>query len=93
MATNSASAFNYLNELDKQFSPDIGSAISQDVQSLQSLHFRIDNYDLLLPLDTSTEVINKIDFLSDTNFTTMVDGYRQYSWATIDVSRFEKFFI
>ena len=62
MATNSASAFNYLNELDKQFSPDVGSAISQDMQSLQSLHFRIDNYDLLLPLQTSTEVINKIDY-------------------------------
>lgn len=62
MASNSASAFNYLNELDKQFSPELGSAISQDEQSLQSLHFRIDNYDLLLPLDTSTEVINRIDY-------------------------------
>ena len=62
MATNSASAFSYLNELDKQFSPDVRSAISQDVQSLQSLHFRVENYNLLLPLDTSTEVINKIDY-------------------------------
>ena len=62
MASNSASAFNYLNELDKQFSPDLGSVVSQDVQAMQSLHFRLGSYDLLLTLDPSTEVINKIDY-------------------------------
>lgn len=62
MAANTSSAFKYLHELDKQFSPDLGSAVSQDTQSLQSLHFRVGQYDLLLPLDTSTEIINKIDY-------------------------------
>lgn len=62
MAANTSSAFKYLHELDKQFSPDLGSAVSQDAQSLQSLHFRVGQYDLLLPLDTSTEIINKIDY-------------------------------
>ena len=62
MAANTLSAFKYLHELDKQFSPDLGSAVSQDAQSLQSLHFRVGQYDLLLPLDTSTEIINKIDY-------------------------------
>lgn len=62
MAANSASAFNYLHELDRQFSPDLGSAKNQSEQSLQSLHFRVGQYDLLLALDTSTEVVNKIDY-------------------------------
>ena len=62
MSANSTSAFKYLHQLDKQFSPDFRSAVTGDDQSLQSLHFRVGQYDLLLPLDHSTEVINKIDY-------------------------------
>ncbi len=62
MAANSPSAFKYLHELDKQFSPDFRSATTGDDQLLQSLHFRVGQYNLLLPLDHSTEVINKIDY-------------------------------
>ena len=62
MSTTSSSAFKYLHELDKQFSPDFGSAVAKEDQSLQSLHFRVGQYNLLVSLDPSTEVINKLDY-------------------------------
>lgn len=62
MSATSSSAFKYLHELDKQFSPEFGSAVAKEDQSLQSLHFRVGQYDLLVSLDPSTEVINKLDY-------------------------------
>ncbi len=62
MSVNSSSAFKYLHELDKQFSPDYGSAVTKEDRSRQGLHFRVGQYDLLLPMDITTEIANKIDY-------------------------------
>lgn len=61
MQTNSASAFEYLYEIDNQLTHEhVGKNIAgQSAQ--QSLHFRVAEYNLLIKLNTSTEVINAID--------------------------------
>lgn len=58
----SMSAFNYLDELDKRFSSESGSVLMDDVSNMRSLHFKVGQYDLLLPLNTSTEIISNIEF-------------------------------
>ena len=55
-------AFNYLNELDKRFSKESGSVLANNNSTMRTLHLRVGRYDLLLPLDTSTEVISQISF-------------------------------
>lgn len=56
------SAFNYLDGLDKRFSSESGSVLFNDVSNMRSLHFRVGQYDLLLPLNTSTEIISDIEY-------------------------------
>ena len=55
-------AFQYLNELDKRFSSESGSILADSHSTTRVLHFRVGRYDLLLPLDTSTEVISHISY-------------------------------
>lgn len=55
-------AFNYLNELDKRFSGGADSVLVASQSTMRTLHFRVGRYDLLLPLDNSTEVISDIHF-------------------------------
>ena len=56
------SAFQYLNELDKRFSRESGSVLAYSQSATRTLHFRVGRYDLLLPLDASTEVISQINY-------------------------------
>ena len=56
------SAFNYLDELDKRFSSNSSSVLVDSASSMRSLHFKVGQYDLLLPLDTSTEIFSDIEF-------------------------------
>lgn len=55
-------AFDYLTDLDRRFSGESNSAIDATNQLIRTLHFRIGRYDLLLPLDASTEVISNITY-------------------------------
>ncbi len=55
-------AFNYLNELDKRFSRESDSVLVNSHSTMRTLHFRVGRYDLLIPLDTSTEVISDINY-------------------------------
>jgi len=55
-------AFHYLNELDKRFSGESGSVLVNSHSTMRTLHFKVGRYDLLLPLDTSTEVISHISY-------------------------------
>ena len=57
-------AFEYLQAIDTHFSKDDSVHSLEDKQALHNLHFKISNYDLLLTLDVSTEVINQLDFAS-----------------------------
>ena len=56
------SAFNYLDELDKRFSSESGAVLMDNISTMRSLHFRVGQYDLLLPLSTSTEILSEIEF-------------------------------
>ena len=58
------SAFNYLQELDQKFSISSGAALSEQPTSRKALHFKVGQYDLLMPLDNTTEVIMSIDYTS-----------------------------
>lgn len=55
-------AFNYLNELDKRFSRESDKVLGNSSSIMRTLHFSVGRYDMLLPLDTSTEVIANIDY-------------------------------
>ena len=55
-------AFHYLNDLDKRFSRESGSVLANNRSMMRTLHFRVGRYDLLLPLDTSTEVTSQINY-------------------------------
>lgn len=55
-------AFHYLNDLDQRFSKESGAVLAYNSSSMRTLHFRVGRYDLLLPLDTSTEVISHMGF-------------------------------
>ena len=55
-------AFNYLNELDQRFSSDSGSVLASGSSIMRTLHFRVGQYDLLLPLDDTTEIISQINY-------------------------------
>ena len=58
------SAFNYLQELDQKFTSNPGSPTAEESESIQTLHFKVGQYNFLLPLDNSTEVIMTIDYTS-----------------------------
>ncbi|MEM8843586.1 MAG: chemotaxis protein CheW [Pseudomonadota bacterium] len=58
------SAFNYLQELDQKFTSNPSAPLSEASQSIQTLHFKVGQYDFLLPLDNSTEVLMTIDYAS-----------------------------
>jgi twitching motility protein PilI len=55
-------AFSYLNELDQRFSSESGSVLSSGSSIMRTLHFRVGRYDLLLPLDDTTEIISQINY-------------------------------
>lgn len=55
-------AFNYLNELDQRFSSESGSVLASGSSIMRTLHFRVGRYDLLLPLDDTTEIISQINY-------------------------------
>ena len=55
-------AFNYLSELDQRFSSESGSVLASGSVIMRTLHFRVGRYDLLLPLDDSTEIISQISY-------------------------------
>lgn len=55
-------AFNYLSELDQRFSSESGSVLANSSSVMKTLHFRVGRYDLLLPLDDSTEIISHINY-------------------------------
>ena len=56
------SAFNYLNELDQRFASEAGSVLANSNSAMRTLHFRVGQYNLLLPLDNSTEIISEINY-------------------------------
>jgi chemotaxis signal transduction protein len=58
------SAFSYLQGLDRKFSLSSGASESEQPSSKQALHFKVGQYDFLLPLDNSTEVIMSIGYTS-----------------------------
>ena len=58
------SAFNYLQELDQKFSLSSGTTVTENPESRKTLHFKVGQYDFLLPLDNTTEVIMSIDYTS-----------------------------
>ena len=55
-------AFNYLSELDQRFSSESGAVLASGNAIMRTLHFRVGRYDLLLPLDDSTEIISQINY-------------------------------
>lgn len=55
-------AFNYLSDLDQRFSSESGSVLANSNSVMKTLHFRVGRYDLLLPLDDSTEIISQINY-------------------------------
>lgn len=55
-------AFDYLNELDKRFSRESDSVLLNNRSTMRTLHFRVGRYDMLLPLDTTTEVMVNIEY-------------------------------
>lgn len=59
---NDMNAFQYLNDLDRKFTRNIGDVVCEQQSSMRTLHFRVGRYDLLLPLDTSTEVLSNLKF-------------------------------
>ena len=56
------SAFNYLYELDNKFSAQSSALLSNNSMELRTLCFRVGEYNLLMPLDTSTEIISDLDY-------------------------------
>lgn len=56
------SAFNYLRELDNKFSAESGALLANSGMELRTLHFKVGQYNLLVPLDTSAEIISDIDY-------------------------------
>ena len=58
------SAFEYLQGLDQNYYSSSGTPSTEERESLQTLHFKVGQYDFLLPLDNSTEVIMTIDYTS-----------------------------
>ena len=56
------SAFNYLQELDQKFTSNPGALSTEESEAIQTLHFKVGQYDFLLPLGNSTEVIMTIDY-------------------------------
>jgi chemotaxis signal transduction protein len=58
------SAFNYLQELDQKFSLSSGAAATDQAESRKTLHFKVGQYDFLLPLDNTPEVIMSVDYTS-----------------------------
>lgn len=62
MADQERNAFEYLQAIDMRFSKDEGAYLLESDQALHNLHFKINQYDLLLALNVSTEVINHIDY-------------------------------
>jgi twitching motility protein PilI len=55
-------AFNYLSELDQRFSSESGAVLASGSTMMKTLHFRVGKYDLLLPLDDTTEIISQINY-------------------------------
>ncbi|MFK7793930.1 MAG: chemotaxis protein CheW [Gammaproteobacteria bacterium] len=55
-------AFSYLNQLDQRFSSESGSVLASGSSVMRTLHFRVGRYDLLLPLDDTTEIISQISY-------------------------------
>ena len=55
-------AFNYLNDIDKKFLGESGAVLVNNRSTMRTLHFSVGRYNLLLPLDTSTEVISQISY-------------------------------
>ena len=58
------SAFEYLQGLDQNFISSPGTLSTEESESIQTLHFKVGQYDFLIPLDNSTEVIMTIDYTS-----------------------------
>ena len=56
------SVFSYLSELDQKFSLESGSILSDRSSVERMLHFQVGRYDLLLPLDDSTEIVSQINY-------------------------------
>ena len=56
------SAFDYLYQLDNKFSAESGALLSNNRIALRTLYFRVAEYNLLIPLDTSTEIISDLDY-------------------------------
>ncbi len=56
------SVFGYLSELDQKFSLESGSILSDRGSVERMLHFQVGRYDLLLPLDDSTEIVSQINY-------------------------------
>ena len=56
------SAFNYLHELDKRFSSESNLEQASRGLEIRALHFKVGQYNLLVPLDTSAEVISNLDY-------------------------------
>lgn len=55
-------AFNYLRELDNKFSSESDPLFANSGVELRTLHFKVGQYNLLVPLDTSAEIISDIDY-------------------------------
>ncbi len=55
-------AFDYLNKLDQRFSSDSGSVLASGDSIMRTLHYRVGQYDLLFPLNDTTEIISQINY-------------------------------